>query len=112
MRRKRQKTNQEELTHPDEYVYDKLQTQEEITEKVVNFYIDPYKNHETCPDYQEIVNTLSPGQIKLLSESIDEISSALKKTKNNTAPGASGLGGSFYQMFWQVLNYVVVGALH
>ena len=40
LRRKRQKTTQEELTHPDEYVYDELQTQEETTEEVVNYYID------------------------------------------------------------------------
>ena len=40
LRRKRQKTAEEEFTHPDEDVYYELQTQEEITKEDVNCYSD------------------------------------------------------------------------
>ena len=39
------------------------------------------------------------------------MSSTLKVTKNNVAPGPGGFGGAFYKMFWKYLKYIVVGAI-
>lgn len=61
------------------------------------FYKDLYKSRTTNPNYDEIINALGPGAIKLLSQAelqyterqmtIEEHSNCLKKTKNNTKPG-------------------------
>lgn len=40
-----------------------------------------------------------------------EVSSTLKNTKNNVAPGPGGFGGALYKMFWKYLKQIVVGAL-
>ena len=42
----------------------------------------------------------------------EEVSSTLKNTKNNVAPGPGGFGGgAFYKMFWKYFKQIVVGAI-
>ena len=39
------------------------------------------------------------------------MSSTLKNTKNNVAPGPGGFGGAFYKVFWKYFKQIVVGAI-
>ena len=41
----------------------------------------------------------------------EEVSSTLKNTKNNVAPGPGGFGGAFYKVFWKYFKQIVVGAI-
>ena len=41
----------------------------------------------------------------------EEVSSTLKNTKNNVAPGPGGFGGAFYKVFWRYFKQIVVGAI-
>ena len=41
-----------------------------------------------------------------------ELTHCLSKTRNNTAPGASGFTGSFYKVFWSKIKLLVLQAVH
>ena len=41
-----------------------------------------------------------------------ELTHCLSKTRNNTAPGASGFTGSFYKVFWSKIKFLVLQAVH
>ena len=43
---------------------------------------------------------------------MEEVSRTLKNTKNNVAPGAGGFSGSFYKVFWCVMKFIVLRAIH
>ena len=43
---------------------------------------------------------------------MDKVSKTLRKTKNNVAPGAGGFSGSFYKVFWCLIKWIVLGAIH
>ena len=43
--------------------------------------------------------------------SISELTSYLKKTKNNVSPGSSGFTNEFYKFFWRDLKYFILKAV-
>ena len=64
----RLKTDTEKASHPNEDFYEDLQTQEAIMAEVSGFYSDLYKERQTNPYYDKIIEALGPGAINLLTE--------------------------------------------
>ena len=93
----------EQCNHPDQDFYDDLLTQEAQT---------------TDPNYKEIIKVLTPGAVKLLTEAepllserpiiLEELSAALKKSRDNMATGSTKFKGSYYKVFWYVLKLLVI----
>lgn len=97
----RKKKYTEADSHPDEDFYKDLIQQDQIMDEVRSSYRDCYKGRETNPDYVEIVDALSPNAIMMLTEMeirqtekqiiLEDLTKALVKTRNNTAPGSKGI---------------------
>ena len=96
-----------------------IKDQEEIEKEVRNFYSNLYSEGKMCVDKDEIIKSIETvtkidkEDVKRLELEImeGEVSSTLKVTKNNVAPGPGGFGGAFYKMFWKYLKHIVVGAI-
>ena len=60
-----------------------------------------------------VLTKINPEDVKKLDSEITEgeVSSTLKNTKNNVAPGPGGFGGAFYKVFWKYFKWIVVGAI-
>ncbi len=119
---KAQKNSEEQTNHPNSEIHEDIFEQDLIIEEVRSFYHDLYKARTTNPDYEEIVNALGPAAIKKLSDlelrrtemqiTMTELTHCLSKTRNNTAPGASGFTGSFYKVFWSKIKFLVLQSVH
>ena len=96
-----------------------VRDQEEIEKEVRTFYCKLYSEGEVQINRDEIIKSIETvtkidkEDVKRLELEITEgeVSSTLKVTKNNVAPGPGGFGGAFYKMFWKYLKYIVVGAI-
>ena len=118
LRRKQYKTSTEQQNHVGKEMYDDLFPQDQTLEEVEGFYSDLYKACDSDPNYQEIIRALGPLAVKLLTTRrtsvvskddwlIAKLFDALRRTRNNTAPGSTSFTGSFYNMFWYVLKILV-----
>ena len=60
------------------------------------------------------VRKISEEESCRLEEKItmEEVSKTLKNTKNNVAPGAGRFSGSLYKVFWCLIKWIVLGAIH
>ena len=84
------------------------------------FYWKLYRKEMSIVDKEEILERI--GDLKQISEhdredlekriSMEEVSSTLKNTRINVAPGAGGFTGAFYKVFWKFLKQIVLGAIH
>ena len=91
----------------------------ETKKEVRKFYCNLYSKGETNIDKDEIlrnieaVTKIDKEDAKRLDTEIteEEVSSTLKNTKNNEAPGPGEFGGAFYKMFWKYFKQIVVGAI-
>ena len=96
-----------------------VRDQEEIEKEVRAFYCKLYSEGEVQVNRDEIIKNIETvtkidkEDVKRLELEITEgeVSSTLKVTKNNVAPGPGGFGGAFYKMFWKYLKIIVVGAI-
>ena len=96
-----------------------VRDQEEIEREVRMFYSKLYSKGKVHVNKDEIIKSIETvtkidkEDVKRLELEITEgeVSSTLKVTKNNVAPGPGGFGGAFYKMFWKYLKYIVVGAI-
>lgn len=109
---KDEKTKEEEIAYPNEEFYEDLFTQDAMKEEVYSSYKDLYQHRTSDPDYNEIIDavkTLSEVELQKTEFQItmEELSSYLKRTRNNTAPGLSRFTGSFYKINWSILTYIV-----
>ena len=101
----------EELNEDGKKITQVVKDQEEIEKEVRNFYSNLYRESETRVDKDEIIRNIETmtkidkENVKKLELEITEgeVSSTLKVTKNNVAPGPGGFGGAFYKMFWKLL---------
>ena len=75
----------------------------EITE-IVDFLGDSV---DSCAKLTNVQRDLMEGLL-----TVKEITSYLKKTKNNVAPGSSGFTNEFYKFFWLGLKVFIVNALN
>ena len=101
LRHKWQKTLSEQLIQPDEEMYKDLFIQYQILKEVIGVYSNLFKKLDMDPNYQEIIRALIPHAVKLLTEaklqltekliSTTKLIEALRRIKNNTAPGSSAL---------------------
>ena len=84
-----------------------IRDQETIEKEVRQFYCNLYSKGETNIDKDEILRNIEAltkideEDAKRLDTEIteEEVSSTLKNTKNNVAPGPGGFGGAFYKVF-------------
>ena len=63
-------------------------------------------NIQNIPKLSDVQKNLMEGKI-----SLNELTSYLKKTKNNVSPGSSGFTNEFYKFFWRDLKYFVLNAI-
>ena len=106
--------------HNGEEVVREVTKQKEVEWEVRKFYWKLYRKESSIIEKGEILEKI--GDIKQISQhdrdnlekeiSIEEISSTLKNTRNNVAPGAGGFTGAFYKVFWKYLKKIVLGAVH
>ena len=96
-----------------------IREQESIEWEVRKFYYNLYSEGEARIDKEEILKNIDvltkidEEDANKLDTKIteEEVSSTLKNTKNNVAPGPGGFGGAFYKMFWKYFKQIVVGAI-
>ena len=82
-------------------------------------YVYEYRTVENTKE--EILDKIGHG-MKIISQAekealenpinMNELSECLGRTRNNISLGASGFSGSFYKMFWDLLKYIVLAAIH
>ena len=91
-----------------------------ITEEIKTFHTNLYKLKENTILDGEF-STLLRDLPKLTEEeaeklngnlTLQEVSKALKNTKNNKSPGTDGFSVEFYKFFWTDLGAFVVKALN
>ena len=95
----------EEVDHRGKEVTKVIRDQEEIEKEVRKFYSNLYREGETHVDKDiiirniEAVTKIDEEEIKRLDTEIteEEVSSTLKNTKTNVAPGPGGFGGGILQ---------------
>ena len=88
--------------------------------EVCKLYWNLYRREETNCRKVEILEKI--GDVRKISEeescrleekiTMEEVSKTLRNTKNNVAPGAGGFSGSFYKVFWCLIKWIVLGAIH
>ena len=109
----------EEVDNKGREVIRLIREQDEIEKEVRKFYRNLYSKGEAYADKNviirniEAVTKIDEEDVKRLDTEITEgeVSSTLKGTKNNVAPGPGGFGGAFYKVFWKYFKPVVVGAI-
>ena len=84
------------------------------------FYWCLYRREEVNCRKDEILEKI--GEVRRISKeesckledriTLEEVSKTLSNTRNNVPPGAGGLSGSFYKVFWCLIKYVVLGTIH
>ena len=92
-----------------------LQTQDKISNHVVNFFqgiyrsTDPSKNninsYINSASIHKIPHSLSDTLDEMIS--IDEMEAVVKGLKNNKSPGWDGLSAEFYKFFWDDIKYIL-----
>ena len=88
--------------------------------EVRKFYWNLYRKEETNCRKEVILEKIE--DFRKISEdenckleekiTIEEVGKTLRNTRNNVAPGAGGFSGSFYKVFWCLLKFIVLGAIH
>ena len=109
----------EEVDHKGKEVTRVVRDQEEIEKEVRMFYSNLYSEGKAHVDKDEIIRSIETvtkideEDAKRLELEIteEEVSSTLKNTKNNVAPGPGGFGGAFYKVFWKYFKQIVVGTI-
>ena len=109
----------EEVDHKGKEVTRVVRDQEEIEKEVRMFYSNLYSEGKAHIDKDEIIRSIetvtkiNEEDAKRLELEIteEEVSSTLKNTKNNVAPGLGGFGGGFFKLFWKYFKPIVVGAI-
>ena len=101
-----------------------LTNQDEVEQEIFDFY----KNLYSCKDDQINIDSISDflGPVNLYEipkvnntdkESmegkitVEEMTSYLKKSKNNVAPGSSGFTNEFYKFFWRDIKSFVINSV-
>ena len=94
--------------------------QKAIEWEVRQIYWKLYRKQEGVIDKEEI-KTMT-GSIKKISQleknrldekiTIKEVSTCLKNTRNNVAPGCRGFSGAFFNVFWCYIKNVVLDVIH
>ena len=94
-----------------------LTNQTEILEEIRKFYTDLFKNcdqkekiHIPPQISSKVTKILSPGIGREIE--IEELTDALKNTKNNKSPGIDGFPADFLKVFWSKLKVYVLNALN
>ena len=98
--------------------------QNEVEREIKRFYETLYENKDElidCEAFDEFLdqNTfqnrprISEQQKNIMEGKITltEMTSYLKKTKNNVSPGSSGFTNEFYKFFWRDIKHFVVNAV-
>ena len=109
----------EEVDHRGKEVARVIRDQEWIEKDVRQCYCNLYSEGETNIDKDEIIRNIETvtkideEDAKRLDTEImeEEVSSTLKNTNNNVAPGPGGFGGAFNKVFWKYFKQIVVGAI-
>ena len=100
-----------------------IDNQKEVEKEITSFYESLYEDKDEDieihsiedfleQDNFEFNNKLSESQKQKLEGkiSLDEMTSYLKRTKNNVSPGSSGFTNEFYKFFWRDLKVFVINA--
>ena len=97
-----------------------LKEQRAVEWEVRKFYCNLYRREETNCRKEEILEKI--GDVRKISEdesctleeriTMEEVRKTLRNMKNNVAPGAGGFSGSFYKVFWCLIKWIVLGAIH
>ena len=76
-------------------------------DEFISLEIDDFLNEE------DTHSKLNPEQVQLLEKDItlQELTDALKKTKNGSTPGFSGFTYAFYKCFWRYLGKTILNAM-
>lgn len=95
-----------------------LDSPAEIEEHVLDFYSTLYASDNKCaPSYwigKVIPSLVSPTNNAMLTNlpSPEEIRNAVFSMNGSGAPGPDGVGGSFYQAFWDVIGTDVFNSVY
>ena len=98
--------------------------QSEIEHEILKFYQNLYSNKDnllTCPSINDFLDSDIP-QFQTLSDNdrtqldnnltLNEITEALRGSKNGGAPGFTGLTYAFYKTFWNNLKFIVFNSFN
>ena len=98
-----------------------LKTQKEVDEEIYKYYHELFSK-DNLPDDGKIENFIDPNLIpKLTDQQADEIElpftetelkDVLRKTKNNSSPGPTGIPFTFYKIFWEDLKGLLLKVSH
>ena len=96
--------------------------QEEILQEVKNYYEEFFKSKDNMLHNFNLQTLLQGQNIKRITDAeakniegyltVQEISYALKNTKNNKSPGLDGFPAEFFKVFWNSLKHCVTKAIN
>ena len=96
--------------------------QEEILQEVKNYYEELFKSKDNMLHNFNLQTLLQGQNIKRITDAeakniegyltVQEISYALKNTKNNKSPGLDGFPAEFFKVFWNSLKHCVTKAIN
>ena len=98
-----------------------LKTQQEVDEEIFQYYKKLFSkdNLENEGDIESFMDTdnipkLSDAQARELEEPFteSEIKEVLRRTKNDSSPGPTGLPFTFYKIFWEDLKGLLIKVAH
>lgn len=96
-------TNERDILNETVDFFSKLYSSKEINIDIINDYLN---DTNTC--------TLSENDALMCEGllTIEECTDAVKKLKNNKAPGSDGLTSEFYKCFWEDVKDLVVDSIN
>ena len=114
-----------QLVIEDEFGREKtVDDQKGVEKEITNFYEELYENKDEYIEINSIEEFIGQGNLENNSKltegekqsmegkiRVNEMTSYLKKTKNNVSPGSSGFTNEFYKFFWRDLKFFVINAV-
>ena len=96
--------------------------QDEILQEIKNYYEELFKSKDNMLTNFDLQTLLQGQNIKRITDAeakniegyltVQEISYALKNTKNNKSPGLDGFPAEFFKVFWNSLKHCVTKAIN
>ena len=96
--------------------------QDEILHEITNFYGELFRSRDSNLKNFDLKNLLKGQPIKRITNTesinieghltVEELSKALRSTKNNKTPGLDGYPAEFFKVFWNYLKMCVTKAIN
>ena len=94
----------------------------EIMNETKQFYQNLYSSHENTTYDTDLNDLLVHDDLNKLNKeqsdslegllTYEELSNALKRTKNNKSPGSDGFSAEFFKFFWKDIGYFVLRSIN